>query len=41
MSTLVITSSGKIQALDESTHLMAKTLNSNEVTYTLAHTDFN
>lgn len=40
MSTLVITSSGKIQALDESTHLMAKTLNSNEVTYTLAHTDF-
>ena len=40
MSTLVITSSGKIQALDESTHLMAKMLNSNEVTYTLAHTDF-
>lgn len=40
MSTLVITSSGRIQALDESTHLMAKTLNSNEVTYTLAHTDF-
>lgn len=40
LSTLVITSSGKIQALDESTHLMAKTLNSNEVTYTLAHTDF-
>ena len=40
LSTLVITCSGKIQALDESTHLMAKTLNSNEVTYTLAHTDF-
>jgi len=40
MSTLVITSSSKIQELDQSTHLMAKMSNSNEVTYTLAHTDF-
>lgn len=40
MSTLVITSSDKIQALDESTYLMAKISNSNEVTYTLTHSDF-
>ena len=40
MSTLVITSNSKIPELDQSTHLMAKMSNSNEVTYTLAHTDF-
>jgi hypothetical protein len=41
LSTLVITSSGKIQALDESTHLMAKMSNAGEITYTIAHADFN
>ena len=41
MSTLVIKSGGKIQALDHSSYLMAKVSNSNEITYSLAHTDFN
>lgn len=40
LSTLVITSGDKIQALDESKHLMAKISNSNEVIYTLANADF-
>jgi len=40
MSTLVITSGGKIQALDGSPYLMAKMSNSSEITYTLAHADF-
>jgi hypothetical protein len=41
MSTLVITTTDEIQALNGSRYLMAKMSNSNEITYTLAHTDFN
>ena len=40
LSTLVITSVSEVRALDESEYLMAKMSNSNEITYTLAHADF-
>lgn len=40
LSTLLITSDSKIQALDDSECLMTKISNSNEITYTLAHADF-
>ena len=40
LSTLVITSDSEIQSLDESEYLMAKTSNSEEITYTLGDLDF-